>query len=140
MAHNKEKIYKQALKIAAKKGVYFIEDIIAFLPITKPTFYDYFKVDSNDFNAIRELLDANKIQKKVDIREKLSEGSKAPELLALYKLLATDDERKKLSSQYIDHTSKGKEIKASSAIDYSSLSTETLKDIANNTKSEDDGE
>lgn len=140
MAHDKVKIHKEALKVAAKKGVYFIEDVIAFLPISKPTFYDYFKVDSNEFNAIRDLLDTNKIQTKVDIREKLAAGSKAPELTALYKLLATDDERKKLSSQYIDHTTKGKEIKSAPSIDYTKLSTETLKDIENNTKTEDDAQ
>ena len=134
MAHNKEKMYNKALAAAKKKGVYFIEDIIAMIPISKPTFYDFFKVNSNEFNTIRDILDENKINTKVKIREKLAAGNKAPELTALYKLLATDDERRKLSSQYIDHTTKGKEVKAPTIIDYSSLSEETLEDIMNNTE------
>lgn len=129
-----DKLHVKALEHAKKKGMYFIEDVIAFLPISKDTFYRYWKVGSDSFDAIRDLLDENKIQTKVDIREKLAKGTKAPELLALYKLLGTDEERRKLSSQYVDHTTKGKELKAPTIINYGDLDEKTLEDIIANTE------
>jgi len=104
MAYNQEEIYSLAISSIEKENLYFIEDVISFLPISKPTFYDYFKVDSNELNYIKELLDGNKIRMKIKLRRKLSEGDKAAEILALYKLIATDDERKALSMQHIDHS------------------------------------
>lgn len=140
-----EALHIKAIEASKKKGVYFIEDVIAFLPIGKTSFYEYWKIGSNEMNVIVEILDENKISMKVKIREKLAAGSKAPELVALYKLLASDDERRKLSSQYIDHTTKGKELKAPTIINYNDLSEDTLADIIANTESteekkEDDGE
>lgn len=133
MANDQKKIYEKALRVAKKKGVYFIEDIIAFLPIGKTSFYEYYPIASNEMNAIVEILDGNKVKTKVEIREKLKAGSKAPELVALYKLLANDYERDALSMQRIDHTTKGKEIKPTT-INYNELSSETLKDIIDNSE------
>lgn len=110
MAYNQEEIYNLSIKSIEEENLYFIEDVISFLPISKPTFYDYFKVDSDELNYIKELLDGNKIRMKVKLRKKLSDGDKAAEILALYKLIATDEERKALSMQHVDHTTKGEQI------------------------------
>lgn len=110
MAYNQEEIYNLAISSIETENLYFIEDIISFLPITKPTFYDFFKVDSNELNYIKELLDGNKIRTKLKLRKKLGEGDKAAEILALYKLIATEDERRALSMQHVDHTTKGEQI------------------------------
>ena len=140
MAHDKEKILKQALAEAKKKERHFLQDVIAFLPCSTSTFYEFFPADSEELESIKEFLAKNKIQTKIEIREKLKKGDKAAELIALYKLIATPEERMSLSMQHVDHTTKGKPISKGPAIDYSKLSTETLKDLANNTKTEDDGE
>ena len=110
MAYDKNKIFEQAKQQVKEHSLYFIEDVVAFLPISKPTFYEFFPVDSNEFNDIKELLENNKISTKVKLRKKLGEGDKASEILALYKLIATDEERKALSMQHIDHTTKGEQI------------------------------
>lgn len=110
MANDKNKIFEQAKEQVVKHNLYFIEDIIAYLPISKPTFYDYFKVDSNELNTLKELLDTNKVNMKVKLRNKLSQGEKAAEILALYKLIATDEERKALSMTHVDHTTKGETV------------------------------
>ena len=110
MAYDKDKIYIQAEKAIKEHNLYFIEDIVAYLPISKPTFYDYYPIDSNELNALKEMLDANKVEMKVKLREKLSKGDKAAEILALYKLIATEDERRALSMQHVDHTTKGERI------------------------------
>jgi len=113
MAHDKEKKYKQALKVIKDKGLYLMEEVAIMIGISKPTFYSFYPVDSNEFNTIKEALEENKINIKAEIREKLRNGDKAAELIALYKLLSTNDERKALSMQHVDHTSNGKTINIS---------------------------
>lgn len=110
MAYDKDKLYNQAIKAIEDNNLFFVEDIISMVSCSKPTFYDYFKVDSNELNNLKDLLDANKIAMKVKLRNKLANGDKAAEILALYKLIATDDERRALSMQHIDHTTKGQKI------------------------------
>jgi hypothetical protein len=110
MAYNKIDIFEKSKKAIEEHSLYFIEDVVAFLPIVKVTFYDYFPIDSDEMNTIKELLDDNKIATKVKLRKKLGEGEKAAEILALYKLIATEDERRALSMQHVDHTTKGEQI------------------------------
>lgn len=110
MAYDKAKIYEQAKDVTVKNKLFFIEDIIAFLPITKPTFYDFFKVDSNEFNELKRLLEINRTELKVGLRSKWYK-SNAPALqMALMKLICTDEERKMLSMNHTDITTNGKEI------------------------------
>jgi hypothetical protein len=110
MAYNTETLYKQAVKAIEENNLFFIEDIVAFIPCSKPTFYEHFPVDSNELNSLKDLLDENKIKTKSEIRGKLGKSEKAAELLALYRLIATPEEHQKLNQSYVDHTSKGKEI------------------------------
>ena len=97
MQYDKKKIFNQAKEVIVKHKLFFIEDIVSFLPISKPTFYDYFKVGSNEFNALKELLEQNRVELKVSMRSKWYK-SNAPALqMALMKLIATDDELRRLS-------------------------------------------
>lgn len=110
MAYDKSKIYEQAIKAIKDNNLFFVEDIIAWLPISKPTLYDYFPVDSNEFNTIKSLLEENKTKTKSAIRAKLFKSAKATELLALYRLICTKEEHQLLNQSYIDHTSNGEKI------------------------------
>lgn len=101
--YSKIKIYNESLKVISENNLFFIEDIIAFLPCSKPTFYDYFPPDSNELNNIKDKLDENKIKTKSSIRAKLFKSQKAGELLALYRLIATPEEHKKLNQSYNDN-------------------------------------
>jgi hypothetical protein len=101
--------------------LFFIRDVVAFLPISKSKFYELFdaeKMDTMDtykdelFGELVEMLEANKIKTKCDIRAKLYMGEKASELLALYRMICTPEERKEINQSYIDHTSNGNEIGA----------------------------
>lgn len=104
MAYNKEKIYDQAIEAITKNNLFFIEDIVAFIPCSKPTFYEFFPIESNKLNDIKELLEQNKIKTKSAIRSKLFKSEKAGELLALYRLICTEYERKMLNQQYIEQS------------------------------------
>lgn len=105
MAYDKTKIYEQAQKAIKDNNLFFVEDIVAWLPITKATLYDYFPVDSDELNTLKSLLDENKTKTKSAIRAKLFRSQKAAELLALYRLICTKEEHQLLNQQYIDHKS-----------------------------------
>jgi hypothetical protein len=113
MAYSKKKILEQAKKAIEENNLFFIEDIVAWLPCSKPTFYNFFPLESNELNTLKEMLEVNKTKTKSAIRAKLFKGNKASELLALYRLIATSEEHQKLNQSYVDHTSKGKQINIS---------------------------
>ncbi len=110
MAYDQKKIYEQAQEQIKKNNLFFIEDIVAFIPCTKTTFYEFFPLESDEMNTLKALLNENRVKTKSAIRSKLFKGNKAAELLALYKLICTDEERDALSMQKVDHTSKGKQL------------------------------
>ena len=97
MAYDKKKIYKDAIKLATEKRCFFIEQLISFMPITKPTFYDYFKVGSDEFNAIKDVLDKNKVEVKSAMYNKWFKSENATLQVALMKLIATDEEAHRLN-------------------------------------------
>lgn len=99
MAYKKAQIFEQAKQVISEHNLFFIEDIVAWLPISKPTFYEYFPVDSNELNTLKNMVADNKIKTKSGIRAKLYK-EKGTSLIALYKMICTDDERKALSLTY----------------------------------------
>ena len=104
MAYDKKKIYDQAEEAIKKNNLFFIEDIVAFIPCVKKTFYELFPVGSDELHTLKELLDENKVRTKSAIRSKLFKSEKAAELLALYRLIATPEEHRLLNQQYIEQS------------------------------------
>ena len=97
MAYDRKKIFEQAKEVIVKHKLFFVEDIVAFLPCAKPTFYDFFPPESNELNELKELLEQNRTTLKVSMRSKWY-TSNAPALqMALMKLIATPEELRKLS-------------------------------------------
>jgi hypothetical protein len=116
MAYDKSKIFEQAKEVTVKNKLFFIEDIVAFLPCSKNYFYDHFPPDSNEYDELKGLLETNRTELKVSMRSKWYK-SNAPALqMALMKLIATPEELKKLSMQYNDHTSGGDKIQTIQSI------------------------
>ena len=111
MAFDRDKLYQQAQTAITENNLFFIEDVVAFIPCSKPTFYEHFPIDSNELNNLKDLLEKNKIRTKSAIRAKLYKSPKASELLALYRLICTPEERKMLNQNYIELTGKdGKDL------------------------------
>ena len=100
MAYNRKKILEQAKKAIEKHHLFFIEDIVAYLPITKKTFYEWWPVDSDECNDLKSLLEIEKINMKVKLRAKLYNSKGDTATLALYKLICTDEERQNLSTNW----------------------------------------
>lgn len=110
MAYDKAKLYEQAKQAVEEHNLVFVEEIVAFLPCSKQTFYDYFPVGSDEMDELKDRLEDNKIATKAEIRKKLQKSEKAAELLALYRLMSTPEEHQKLNQSYIDHTTKGEKV------------------------------
>jgi hypothetical protein len=110
MAYDKAKLYEQAKEAIEKNNLFFIEDIVAFIPCGRSWFYENFKDGTDEMDTIKSMLENNRIKTKSSIRAKLYKSDKASELLALYRLIATPEEHQRLNQQYIDHTSKGEGI------------------------------
>ena len=110
MAYDRKKIFEQAKEMIVKHKLFFVEDIVAFLPCDKTTFYRFFEVNCNEYNELKDLLETNRTELKVSMRSKWYK-SNAPALqMALMKLICTDEERKMLSMTHTDVTTNGKEI------------------------------
>jgi hypothetical protein len=100
MAYDKKKIFEQAKEVIVKHKLFFVDDIVAFLPISKQTFYDFFPVESDKLDELKELLNQNRTTLKVSMRSKWY-TSNAPALqMALMKLIATPEELRKLSMNH----------------------------------------
>jgi hypothetical protein len=99
MAYDKQKIFEQAKEMIVKHKLFFIDDICAFLPISRATFYDW---DFDKLDELKDLLNQNRTELKVSMRSKWYK-SNAPALqMALMKLIATPEELKKLSMQFVE--------------------------------------
>ena len=105
-----EDLLKTAKEAIIKNRLIFIEDIIAFLPCHKSTFYEHFPNESDNYKTMFDMLETNRTTLKVSMRSKWY-TSNAPALqMALMKLIATPEELRKLSMQQTDITSGGEKI------------------------------
>jgi ACT domain-containing protein len=100
MAYKKKEIYAKAKDAIEKNKLFFIEDIVSFLPISKKTFYQYFPIDSNESNELKEMLETNRVALKVSMRKKWYNSNSPALQMALMKLIATPEELRILAIQY----------------------------------------
>jgi hypothetical protein len=96
MAYKTAELERKALEAIEKHKLFFIEDVVAFLPCDKTTFYAH-KLHEN--NGIKDALEKNRVEVKTSLRSKWYK-SDAPALqIALYKLIASDEEGDRINSQ-----------------------------------------
>jgi hypothetical protein len=96
MAYKTSELEKQALKAINEHNLFFIEDVVSYLPCSKPTFYEH---KLNESDSIKKALDQNKIITKVNLRKYWGNNHNPTTDIALYKLIGTDGEIEKLTSQ-----------------------------------------
>ena len=110
MAYDRKKIFEQAKELTVKHKLFFVEDIVAFLPCDKTTFYRFFEPESNEYNELKGLLEQNRVTLKVSMRSKWYTSNSPALQMALMKLIATPEELKKLSMQFIESENTNKNI------------------------------
>ena len=99
MAYNKEELVASALEAINKNKLFFIDDVICYLPCSRATFYN-FELDKLD--TIKEALTKVKTEIKVSMRSKWYKSDNPTLQMGLMKLIASQDELKQLSMQHIE--------------------------------------
>ena len=113
MAYSKSKLLTQALQAIKKHNLYFIEEVTEQLPCDRATFYRLLPPGSDENDTIKEALEANRIAAKRRIRRNLIENADNPTAqIAIYRMIATPEERDAISTTRTDITTAGKEITA----------------------------
>lgn len=108
MAYDIEEIKEKALKAIAKYKLVFDYEVFSYLPCGKTWFYNN---KLNEMDELKEALENNRIAKKAKLRNKWEDSSNPALNLALYRLLSTPEEHKKLNPSTQDeeqqHNHKG---------------------------------
>lgn len=86
---------KDCLNLISEYKLLFVSDLIALLPFSKSTFYVY-GLDKSE--AVKEAIENNRSLIKQKLRAKWYESTTPTLQIALYKILATPDERKAMST------------------------------------------
>jgi len=107
MEYDRVKILEQAKEAIVKHKLFFIDDIVAYLPISRGTFYNW---GFDKLDDLKELLTQNRVELKVSMRSKWYKSNSPALQMALMKLIASDEELRKLAMNYQDVTSGGEKI------------------------------
>lgn len=102
MAYKTKDLLEKSLKVIKEKKLFFIEDVVAYLPCNKMTFYNHFPIDSENMTLIKEALEVNKVAIKTSMRNKWYNSNNPTLQIALMKLICSDDERKRISNNYVE--------------------------------------
>ncbi len=92
--YKKKELEKMALAVLAEHKLYFIQQLIRYLPCNSATFYNH-KLEKSE--AIIDRLNDNKIDIKDKIFNDWQNSSYFPAQKSLYMLLADEDEYSRLS-------------------------------------------
>jgi hypothetical protein len=99
MAYKTDDLLKQSLAAIEKHKLFFIEDIVAYLPCSKETFYQH-KLHESD--ALKSALLKVKTEIKVSMRSKWYKSENPTLQMGLMKLIASPDELKQLSMTHVE--------------------------------------
>ena len=109
MGKPKENHEAAIAKIIKSKKILFIEWIFNYYPHLKKS--QFYNLKLHESETIREALDNNKVGNVEELITKWIKSDNATLQIAAMRLIADPEKRQMLNQQYIDHTSKGNEIK-----------------------------
>jgi len=103
MAYDKDKIFNQLVSnIEADENITSFLDASETVAPSRETLIEW---ELHKSDTIKSLIDRNKIKVKQSLRNQWKKEGASPTLqLALYKILATNDERKALAMEYREHS------------------------------------
>ncbi len=106
MAYKTADLLNTALIAIEKHKLFFIEDVVVYLPCSKPTFYEHFPNEVNDRKKIDAALHKNRVEIKVSMRNKWYKSDNATLQMGLMKLIGTEAEAHRLNGtvQKIEHS------------------------------------
>ena len=109
MAYKTEELRRDSLKAIKEKNLIFIGDIFGYTGFSKRAFYDHKLHECND---IKRALETNRVNMKVDMRQKWYKSDNPTLQIGLMKLIADDEEAHRLNGtkREIKHDTTDKEI------------------------------
>jgi len=96
MAYSKQELEQQALEVIDKENIIFIEDLVTFMPCSAKTFYNH---ELHKLQTLKDKINNNKIKDKATLRAKWFKSDNATLQVALYKLLANEEELDRLNNR-----------------------------------------
>lgn len=110
MAYSRKRLFEQAMQIIEERNLFFIEDLVAFLPCDRATFYRKFPRGCDECDTIKNALENNKVRTKSAIRHRLFNMDNPTAQITLYRMIATQEERDAISTTKTDITSGGDKL------------------------------
>lgn len=105
----KQEYIELSLKAIDDYKLIFITDVPRYLGISVTRFY---QLELEKVEDIKQAVETNRIDIKVSLRKKWYESENPTLQILLFKLVATDEERKRTAQNYVDITTGGEKIKA----------------------------
>jgi hypothetical protein len=99
MAYNSKELEKKALEAIEKNKLFFIDDVIAYLPCSRATFYN---LELEKLDTIKDALTKVKTEIKVSMRSKWYKSENPTLQMGLMKLIASPDELKQLAMTHVE--------------------------------------
>lgn len=99
---NSDKLFADVMAAIKSHNIWTISEVPCFVGISKKTLYNHFATGSERMDAIQAALDENKMKSRVSLRAAMFKKKDPSCLIALYKMIATPDERKALASHFIE--------------------------------------
>jgi len=107
MAYKRTDMISQCLKAIEEHNLVFQYELFSFVPFSQKTFHNH---KLQDLPEIKSAFENSIIKQKVELRNSFRYSKSSAERIALYRLLATEHEFKRLVMNQIDHTSGGEKM------------------------------
>ena len=109
--YDTKELERKSLEAIKEHKLMFIEHVVAYLPSSKPTFYEH---KLNELNSIKKAIEENRTVKKVALLNNWITTEAAPVLqIAAMKMISSDEEAHRLNGtkREIKHDTKQKSFK-----------------------------
>ena len=99
MAYDKNDLIKLSIEAINLHQLVFIDEVVTFLPCSRATFYNH---ELDKLDEIKDALNNIRTSVKTQLRNKWRDSDNAALQIGLMKLMATDEERKRLSTSFME--------------------------------------
>ena len=96
MAYSKKKLEELALKAIKEHKLTWVDEVVAFLPIARSTYY---LKGLDKMDSIKAAIDNNKLEMKAQMKHKWFKSDNPTLQIALMKMIANEEEWDKLNTQ-----------------------------------------
>jgi hypothetical protein len=115
-----EELEQMSIELIEKHQIISIKELASFLPISRQSFYNH---GLDKFDSIKDSMERIKTSTANELRIKWKNSDNATLQVALMKLVASDEDRKRLATSYMETKQKH------TTVDLSELSTDDIVNL-----------